>query len=98
MAFGRFFQAIGVWGVLGGSGANGTARITPAAGQNGLVTITLTVRDSGLDGIAGNADDATASDSFVLTVIGEPENQAPVGSDGAATTSEGSATGVVIDY
>jgi len=43
---------------LGGSGANRTVTITPAAGQAGTSTITLTVSDG----------DLTASDSFVLTV------------------------------
>ncbi len=45
--------------VLGGSGANRTVTITPAAGQSGTATITLTVTDGG---------SATASDTFVLTV------------------------------
>jgi hypothetical protein len=45
--------------VLGGSGANRTVTITPAAGQSGIATITLTVSDGTL----------TASDSFLLTVI-----------------------------
>jgi poly(3-hydroxybutyrate) depolymerase/PKD repeat protein len=43
---------------LGGSGANRTLSVTPAANKNGTTTITVTVSD----GVA------TASDSFVLTV------------------------------
>ena len=45
--------------VFGGSGANRTVTITPAANQSGTATITVTVSD-------GNG--GTASDSFVLTV------------------------------
>ncbi len=45
--------------VFGGSGANRTVRVTPAASQNGSATITVAVRD---------ADGATRSDSFLLTV------------------------------
>jgi Bacterial Ig-like domain (group 3)/Bacterial Ig domain len=44
--------------VFGGSGTARTATITPAAGQSGTATITLTVSDGTL----------TASDTFVLTV------------------------------
>jgi hypothetical protein len=54
---------------LGGSGANRTVTITPATGQTGSVTITLTVSDGVL----------TASDSFVLTVTTNP----PAGDPGA---------------
>jgi surface-anchored protein len=45
--------------VLGGSGANRTITITPAAGQFGPTTITVTVTDAG---------GLQASDTFVLTV------------------------------
>ena len=46
--------------VLGGSGANRTVTITPAEGQYGPTTITLTVTD-------GNG--AQSNDTFVLTVV-----------------------------
>jgi surface-anchored protein len=55
---------------LGGSGANRSVTITPAANQSGTATITLTVTD---------AEGATATDSFVLTV--NPVNDAPTISD-----------------
>ena len=48
--------------VLGGSGASRTVTITPAAGQYGTATITISVSD----GIA------TSSDAFVLTVNPPP--------------------------
>jgi hypothetical protein len=44
--------------VFGGSGANRTVTITPAAGQTGAATITVTVSDGS----------ETASDTFTLTV------------------------------
>ncbi len=44
--------------VFGGSGANRTVTVSPAAGQTGSATITVTVSDGSL----------TASDTFVLTV------------------------------
>ena len=52
--------------VIGGSGANRTVTITPAANLSGSVTITLTVTDAG---------GLTATDNFVLTVGGV--NDAP---------------------
>jgi hypothetical protein len=52
--------------VFGGSGANRTVTVTPAANQIGTATITVTVSDGSL----------TASDSFVLTV-NAPANTAP---------------------
>ena len=51
--------------VFGGSGANRTVTLTPAANQSGSATITVTVSDGPL----------TASDTFVLTV--NPVNDTP---------------------
>ena len=45
--------------VFGGSGANRTVTVTPAANQSGTTTITVTVSDGTL----------TASDTFVVTVV-----------------------------
>ncbi len=55
--------------VFGGSGANRTVTVTPAANQSGSTTITLTVSDGG----------RTSSDSFLLTV--NPVNDPPSISD-----------------
>ncbi|HUR54535.1 MAG TPA: choice-of-anchor D domain-containing protein, partial [Gemmataceae bacterium] len=57
---------------LAGSGANRTVAVTPAAGQSGTVTITLTVQDGG---------GQTAVDMFVLTVVPPPPNTPPTISD-----------------
>ena len=51
--------------VFGGSGANRTVRVTPAANQSGTATIRVTVSDAGL----------SAFDEFVLTV--NPVNDLP---------------------
>jgi len=70
--------------VLGGSGANRTVTITPAANQFGSTTITLTVSDG----------TATVSDSFVLTV--NPVNDLPVISNVAnLSTNEDTATAAI---
>lgn len=53
--------------IFGGSGANRTVTVTPASGQAGTATITVTVSDGSL----------TASDTFLLTVnSAEPTNMA----------------------
>ncbi|MFN8634357.1 MAG: Ig-like domain-containing protein [Chloroflexota bacterium] len=63
--------------VLGGSGANRTVTVTPAANQNGLVDVTLTVSDGSF----------TSSTTFTLTVT--PVNDAPVNSvPGPQTTTQ----------
>ncbi len=49
--------------ILGGSGTNRTINITPEPNQTGTTTITVTVED---------ADNATASDTFILTVNTQP--------------------------
>jgi len=69
---------------LSGAGANRFVKVTPAAGQEGTTTITITVSD-GL---------ATATDTFVLTVT--PRNDPPTISDvGDLTTAEDTATAAV---
>ena len=68
--------------VFGGSGANRTVTVTPAANQSGTATITVTVSDGF----------ATASDSFVLTVTAV--NDQPTITDIAnQSTSAGFAVG-----
>ncbi|MCW1925012.1 tandem-95 repeat protein [Luteolibacter arcticus] len=61
--------------VLGGSGANRTVTLTPAANQFGVSNVTLTVSDGTV----------TATDTFVLTVV--PVNDLPLAvNDGSAGT------------
>jgi VCBS repeat-containing protein len=69
--------------VLGGSGANRSVTITPAANQVGTATITAQVSD-GTD---------SASDTFVLTV--NAVNDAPTATDDSLTMAEDSAATVV---
>ncbi len=72
--------------VVGGSGANRTVTITPAANKNGTSTITLTVTDP---------QGGTASDTFVLTVTAV--NDAPVASNGTAIAGGGATiTGTLV--
>ncbi len=70
--------------VLGGSEANRTLTITPAANQFGTATITVTVSD-GM---------ATASDTFVLTV--NPGNHAPTAITLSVTSIDESVLGAVV--
>lgn len=67
--------------VIGGSGANRTVTVTPAAGQSGAATITLTVSDGEL----------SASTNFVLTVNAPPT----IGPIADQTTDEDTATGAI---
>lgn len=55
--------------VFGGSGANRTVTVTPAAGKSGSAVITLTVTDAG---------GLTATDAFTLTVTVPPPPPPPV--------------------
>ena len=48
--------------------ATGSLTFTPVANQSGTAEITVTVRDAGLDGVAGNGDDGTVSKTFTVTV------------------------------
>ena len=72
--------------VLGGSGANRTVTVTPAANQSGTATITLTVSDGVL----------TTNDTFLLTVV-DPTTPVTISSSIAtsADDAEESAAGVV---
>lgn len=54
--------------------ANGTLSYTPAANQNGVATITLTLSDNG--GTLNGGADTSASQSFTITV--NPVNDPPV--------------------
>ena len=61
--------------VFGGAGAARTVKVTPAAGQSGSATITLTVSDGSL----------TASDTFVLTVKTPTTTSRPISSRSTST-------------
>ncbi|PKK88115.1 MAG: hypothetical protein CVV64_20220, partial [Candidatus Wallbacteria bacterium HGW-Wallbacteria-1] len=56
-------------------GSTGTLKYTPVADQHGTAIITVMVSDSGLDGIPGNGDDASAQRQFTVTV--NPVNDSP---------------------
>jgi VCBS repeat-containing protein len=66
--------------------STGTLGCTPVANASGTAVITVTVRDAGLDGTLGNADDGTYSRSFTLTV--SAVNDAPVASNDAYSVNE----------
>ena len=65
--------------VFGGSGANRTVNVTPAANRSGTATVTVSVSDG----------TATTSDIFVLTV--NARNDAPNAGDDTANADEGGA-------
>jgi hypothetical protein len=46
----------------------GSLSFAPVANANGEATVTVTVRDAGLDNILGNADDGLTSTQFTVTV------------------------------
>ena len=48
--------------------STGTLKYTPVTDASGTALITVTVRDAGLDGTAGNSDDSTAVRTFTVTV------------------------------
>ncbi|WP_254508842.1 beta strand repeat-containing protein [Anatilimnocola floriformis] len=48
--------------------ASGSLTFTPVANANGTATISVVVRDSGLDLIPGNSDDSSVTTTFVVTV------------------------------
>lgn len=50
--------------------ATGNLKFTPVSGQSGSATITVTVVDAGLDGVFDNADDASFTRTFNITVSG----------------------------
>jgi hypothetical protein len=73
--------------VIGGSGADRTLTVTPAAGQTGSATLTVTVTDGG---------NLTATSSFTLTVTATGVNTPPTISTVAdQTTPEATAVGPI---
>jgi large repetitive protein len=55
--------------------ATGTLKYTPEANASGTAVITVTVKDAGLDNIAGNSDDGETTETFTITV--DAVNDAP---------------------
>ncbi|MBC7822055.1 MAG: cadherin domain-containing protein [Planctomycetaceae bacterium] len=75
--------------------STGTLNYTPVANASGSATITVTVRDAGLDGVMGNADDLSVSQNFTITV--NPMNDAPVLAAGQSfSINENSTNGTVV--
>ena len=48
--------------------ATGSLAYTPVADQNGTAVVAVTVRDTGLNGTLGDADDGTVQQTFTVTV------------------------------
>ncbi len=67
----------------------GSFTYTPAAGFTGADTFTYTLRDKGIDGIAGNADDLTSVATVTINVGAQKvwyvDNTAGTGGDGTST-------------
>ena len=63
------------------SNTTGALSYAPLANQNGSATITVTVRDAGLDDVPGNADDAVIERTFVVSVnaVNDPPALAALG-------------------
>jgi hypothetical protein len=74
--------------------ATGQIRYTPAANRSGAATLSVTVRDAGLDGTLGNGDDGTVTQSFSVTVnpINDPPTIDPIPSPAAIEENAGQQT------
>ncbi|MCX7804692.1 MAG: Ig-like domain-containing protein, partial [Planctomycetota bacterium] len=70
---------------FGGAGANRTVTLTPAAGQTGSTTVTITVSDGSL----------TASDTFVLTVAPAGNTPPTISDIPNQVTNEDTPTGAI---
>lgn len=62
----------------------GSLSFAPRANANGMATITVTVRDAGLDNLLGNSDDGTTTTSFTVNV--SAVNDAPTFTAGSNLT------------
>lgn len=71
--------------VLGGSGSNRTATVTPAAGQTGSATITVTVSDGTL----------SASRSFTVNVLASGNTPPTISSIANYSVADGESTGPI---
>ncbi len=67
--------------------AAGTLNFTSNPNANGTTTIVVTVRDAGLNGFLGDADDATTTRTFTATVTATPD--APVANPDTYSTAGG---------
>jgi VCBS repeat-containing protein len=67
--------------------ATGSLSYTPVANASGTATITVTVRDAGVNGSLGDADDGTFVRTFLVTVTAE--NDAPTAADDTFGVAEG---------
>jgi hypothetical protein len=75
--------------------ASGSLSFTPAANLSGSSTITVTVRDSGLDLIPGNTDDGITPITFTITVTSV--NDVPSFTVGANQTVNEDAAGQTVN-
>ena len=51
--------------------ADGSFNYISQAGDSGVDTFTYTIRDAGIDGVAGNADDTTSTATVSITITGQ---------------------------
>ncbi|MFN8528294.1 MAG: Ig-like domain-containing protein [Anaerolineae bacterium] len=72
--------------VIGGSGANRTVTVTPAAGQTGTATITITVTDAGL---------LSAVELFTVTVNPSANTNPTISAIGGQTIAMNTNTGAI---
>ena len=90
--------------VLGGSGANRTVTLTPAAGQTGTATITLTVSDGSLTTSGGflltvNSGGGTATIGFIQSNYSVPQTpQSTVTVNFAGAQSAGNLNVVIVGW
>lgn len=86
-------SAFGPFATTGGGSvtlaADGSFVYTPAVGFTGADTFTYTIRDDGIDSIAGNADDLTGTGKVTINVANKVwyvNNTAAAGGDGRSNT------------